>query len=117
VTPAARRAVAVRAARDVVQTAVVRPQCAGVVDLVGVAGEGVDRGDDRRGCARPAEGQPAAGVLERITVVDRDAGRRVGDRGDVGDRAAPTGGCGLRLPGRVVAIRAAAAAVAPGRLG
>ena len=80
----------------------------------GGAGEGVDRGDDRRGGAGAAVDGPAAAA---VGLVDGDAGLRVGHRGDVGVGAlAAAGGDVLerRLGHR---DRAAAAGAAPGGFG
>ena len=63
------------------------------------------------GGAGAAVDRPAAAA---VGVVDRDAGVRVGDRGDVGDRCA----CAQpvsRLPGRLGVVRRAAAAGAGSR--
>ncbi len=63
-----------------------------------MARRGRTRGDDRRGrrSCRRRRASPRPGA---VAVVDGDAGGRVGDRRDVGDRALRAAGVGL--PGRL----------------
>ena len=89
-------AAAVVALLDVVEARRVRVGERRVVDARTVAGQGVHAGDDRRRGARAADDEQAAVA---VGVVDRHAGVRVGDRGDVGDHA--LGAAGVVLPRRL----------------
>jgi hypothetical protein len=88
-----------------------------VVDRPRVARQRIHRRDNRRCDAGAAEHEPAAEALVGEAVVDRDTGVRIGDRGDVRDRALRASRAVRRLSGQGrVPGRAAAAGTAPRRL-
>src|SRR5207302_8688534 len=94
---AGRRLGEVLARGDVEEVPRVAVRIRAVDDARLVAGQAVDARDDRRGDARPPDDVPAA--PDQIRVVDRDAGVRVGHRGDVGDAAHRA--AGVLLPARL----------------
>src|SRR5262249_61030149 len=74
-------------------------------DVGGVAGQGVDPGDERGGCAGPADAHPGAAVGLQGAVVDGDVR---GEGGDVGGGAARA--VWVVLPGGFGQVGGAAAA-------